>query len=226
MFRFGGQRITLGEGASMLARKFADYSRYAMLPFLLVVFGGATYLGRGTALAKAFPYYHSFILLFAMITIERVYAYSRAVSQRHMIWRDLMSTAVQAFVAAAVLGAMVLPVLRYFPTTFLGRRFLFGISDQLGPLWVQVLVVFLLTACFGTRSIASSITTSFLWKLHGYHHSVTTFADFECAGLQPARLGAAQYPGRPCAQHRRLQPDCDRIRGRFQFLWRFFPLRR
>ena len=157
----------------MLARKFADLTRYAMLPLLLIVFGALTYLGRGTALAKAFPYYHSFALLFAMITIERVYAYSRAVSQRHMIWRDLMSTAVQAFVAAAVLGAVVVPVLRYFPTTFLGRRFMFALSDQLGPLWVQVLVVFLLTSLISYAIHRFQHYNEFLWKLHGYHHSVT-----------------------------------------------------
>ena len=157
----------------MLARKITDLSRYAMLPFLLIVLGGVTYLGRGTALAKAFPYYHSFVLLFIMITLERVYAYKRAVAQRHMIWRDLMSTAVQAFVAAAVLGAIVLPVLRYFPTTFLGRRFVFALSDQLGPLWVQVAVVFLLISLMSYAVHRFQHYNDFLWKLHGYHHGVT-----------------------------------------------------
>jgi len=40
----------------------------------------------------------------------------------------------------------VLPVLRLFPKTFLGRRFLFALSDQIGPLWLQVPIVFLLGA--------------------------------------------------------------------------------
>jgi sterol desaturase/sphingolipid hydroxylase (fatty acid hydroxylase superfamily) len=157
----------------MLARRFVEFTRYAMLPFLLIVLGALTYLGRGTPLARAFPYYHSFALLFLMITIERVYSYSRAVSQRQMIWRDLMSTAVQAFVAAAVMGAVVVPVLRFFPATFLGRRFLFGLSDQLGPLWVQVLAVFLLTSLFSYGMHRFQHYNAFLWKLHGYHHGVT-----------------------------------------------------
>jgi sterol desaturase/sphingolipid hydroxylase (fatty acid hydroxylase superfamily) len=153
--------------------KLKEYSSYAMLPFLLLTFGGVTWLMRGTALAKAFPYYHSFIMLIILITLERAYAYSRAVSQRHMIWRDLMSTAVQAFVAATVLGAVVLPVLHYFPNTFLGRRFLFGISDQLGALWVQVLVVFLLTSLGSYAVHRYQHYNDFLWKMHSYHHSVT-----------------------------------------------------
>src|SRR5712671_4754109 len=104
----------------MTSEKFAEFTRYAMLPFLLIVFAGMTALLGGTAFARAFPYYHSFFVFFAVITIERVYSYSRAVDQRHMIWRDLMSTAVQTFVAAAVMGAIVLPVLHYFPNAFLG----------------------------------------------------------------------------------------------------------
>ena len=157
----------------MLAKKFWDVTRYAMLPGLLVIFGGLSLLMRNRSLAHAFPYYHSFILFFIVITLERVYSYSRAVSQRHMIWRDLMSTAVQTFIAGSVMGAVVLPVLHYFPNTFLGRRLLFGLSDQLGPMWVQVAAVFLLTSFYSYWIHRWQHYNEFLWKLHGYHHSVT-----------------------------------------------------
>jgi sterol desaturase/sphingolipid hydroxylase (fatty acid hydroxylase superfamily) len=161
------------KGRRMLSEKFVDFTRYAMLPFLAIVTGAMTLLIDGTAFARAFPYYHQFFLLFAVITIERVYFYSRAVSQRHMIWRDLMSTTVQAFVAGAVLGAIVLPVLHYFPNAFLGRRFLFGLSNELGPLWVQVLTVFLLRSLWQYWMHRFQHYNEFLWKLHGYHHGVT-----------------------------------------------------
>jgi len=36
----------------------------------------------GPLLRVPFPYYHSFFLFFAVITIERVYSYSRVVSQK------------------------------------------------------------------------------------------------------------------------------------------------
>ncbi len=157
----------------MFARKVLDFSKYAMLPILMIAFGIMTLMLRGTAFARAFPYYHSFVLIFALITIERVYSYSRAVSQKHMIWRDLMSTSVQAFIAAAVMGAVVLPILHFLPNTFLGRRFLFGLSDQLGPLWVQVLAVYLLSGFWQYWIHRLEHYNEFLWKLHGYHHSVT-----------------------------------------------------
>src|SRR5579864_4586223 len=103
----------------MLAKRFVDLTRYSMLPFLLLFFGAMTLVLKGTAFARAFPYYDSFFLYLIVIVIERVYSYSRAVSQRHMIWRDLTSTAVQTFLAGAVMSAIVLPVLRYFPNAFL-----------------------------------------------------------------------------------------------------------
>ena len=158
----------------MLIKKFAELSRYAVLPVLLIGLVGLSLVMRGSAFAKAFPYYHTFVLYFAMITLERVYTYSRGVSQKHMIWRDLISTAVETFVAGGIMAAMVLPVLHYFPNTFLGRRFLFGLSDQLGPLWVQILVVLLFASFFSYWVHRLEHTNEFLWKLHGYHHSVTS----------------------------------------------------
>src|SRR5580704_3495846 len=112
-----------------------------MLPGLLVIFGGLSLLMRNSSLAHAFPYYHSFILFFIVITLERVYSYSRAVSQRHMIWRDLMSTAVQWFVAGGLMAAIVLRALHFTMRVYLGRGLIFGPS-ALGPFWVQVPVVF------------------------------------------------------------------------------------
>ena len=153
--------------------KFAEISRYAMFPVLLLGFGALALVMNGSAVARVFPYYHEFSVLFAMITIERVYAYKAAVSQRHMIWRDLMSTAMQTFIVGTVMGAIVLPVLHFYPNAFLGRRFLFALSDQLGPLWLQVLYVFLLSSLYSYWMHRFQHYNEFLWKLHGYHHAVT-----------------------------------------------------
>ncbi len=157
----------------MLGKKFVHVTRYALLPLLLMLFAAMSFLLRGSAFARAFPYYDSFFLYLAVIAIERVYSYRHAVSQRHMIWRDLMSTAVQTFLVGAVMSAIVLPILRYFPQAFLGRRFLFGLSNQLGPLWAQVLAVFLLSTFWEYWMHRFEHYNEFLWKLHGYHHSVT-----------------------------------------------------
>ena len=118
----------------MLSKKFVDFTRYAILPFLLIVFGAMTLLTGGTAFARAFPYYHSFFLFFAVITIERVYSYSRAVSQRHMIWRDLMSTAVQTFVAGAVMAAIVLPVFALLSECVFGSQVFVRALQSVGPI--------------------------------------------------------------------------------------------
>ena len=156
-----------------MARKFAEISRYAILPILLIALVGLSLTMRGSAFAKAFPYYHTFALYFAMIVLERAFVWKTQVSQRHMLWRDLISTAVETFIAGAIMAAIVLPVLRWFPDTFLGRKFIFGLSDQIGPFWLQVLIVLLLTSFFSYWVHRWQHTSDFWWKLHGYHHSVT-----------------------------------------------------
>jgi sterol desaturase/sphingolipid hydroxylase (fatty acid hydroxylase superfamily) len=157
----------------MLVRKFLDKTTYFILPVLGVAFGTLGYFMRGGALLKVFPYFDTFITFVVMLTLERIWTYYKAKSQRHMIWRDMMSTAVQTFVAAAVMAAVVLPILHYGPETFLGRRLMFGLSDQLGPLWVQVIAAFLLSSLWHYWVHRYEHTNDFLWKLHGYHHSVT-----------------------------------------------------
>ena len=157
-----------------MTRKWQDYAVYLTLPALGIALGGLTLLMRGSPFAKAFPYYHSFASLFFMITLERVWTYRKAVPQRHMLWRDLTSTMVQTFIIGGIFGAIFLPILHYFPQTFLGRRLLFGLSDQLGPLWVQVIAVFLLSSLWGYGMHRFEHYNNFLWKLHGYHHSVTS----------------------------------------------------
>jgi ornithine lipid hydroxylase len=167
------QRTAFSGVSRMLAKRFAEVTRYAILPVLLLALLGLTFLLRGTPFQKAFPYYHTAVLYAAMVVLERVFSYSRRVSQQHMIWRDLISTAVETFIAGAILGAIVLPVLHYFPNAFLGRRFIFGLSNQLGPMWLQVLMVFLLISFFSYWVHRFEHTNAFMWKLHGYHHSVT-----------------------------------------------------
>src|SRR5215469_13644123 len=165
--------IILKGGAQMASRKLVDLSRYAILPFLLIVIGTLNLMIKGTALGRSVPEFYVFMVFFSIITIERIYSYGRAVSQRHMIWRDLISTAVQALILGSVTGAIFLPVLHFFPDTFLGRRFLFGLSNQLGPLWVQVAAVFLLSNLWQDWIHRFQHYNEFLWKLHGYHHGVT-----------------------------------------------------
>jgi sterol desaturase/sphingolipid hydroxylase (fatty acid hydroxylase superfamily) len=156
-----------------MVRNLLDRGRYLVIPGLGLFFTVLSYNMRGGAVLKAFPYFDTFITFVVMLTLERIWTYRHAVSQRHMIWRDLISTAMQSFFLAAIVAAVVLPILHYGPATFLGRRILFGLSDQLGPLWVQVITAFLLSSLWHYWVHRFEHTNDFLWKLHGYHHSVT-----------------------------------------------------
>jgi sterol desaturase/sphingolipid hydroxylase (fatty acid hydroxylase superfamily) len=157
----------------MLAKSLLHRARYLMLPGLGIFFAVLHYFMRGGTVLKVFPYFDTFITFVVMLVLERIWTYRHAVSQRHMIWRDLISTMMQSFFLAGIVAAVVLPILHYGPETFLGRRILFGLSDQLGPMWVQVLAAFLLTSFWGYWVHRFEHTNDFLWKLHGYHHSVT-----------------------------------------------------
>jgi sterol desaturase/sphingolipid hydroxylase (fatty acid hydroxylase superfamily) len=156
-----------------MLRKFLDKTTYFVLPVLGIFFAVLSYNMRGGAVLKSFPYFDTFITFVVMLTLERAWTYYKAKSQKHMIWRDMMSTAVQTFVAASVMAAVVIPILHYGPNTFLGRRVLFGLSNQLGPLWVQIIAAFLLSSLWHYWMHRWEHTNDFLWKLHGYHHSVT-----------------------------------------------------
>lgn len=148
-------------------------SQYAVLPILLIAVGVLTLAVRGTIVEQMLPGFHAFVVLFAIITVERLYSYSRSASQRHMIARDLMSTSVQLLLLGSLTSAIFLPILHFLPETFLGRRFLFGLSNQLGPVWIQVVAVFLISNLWGYWVHRLQHYSEFLWKLHGYHHSVT-----------------------------------------------------
>ena len=156
-----------------MIKKFLDRTTYFVLPVLAVCFSLLTYHMRGTDILKAFPYFDTFVTFVIMLTLERVWTYHKAKSQKHMIWRDMMSTGVQTFVAGGIMAAVVVPILHYGPNTFLGRRIIFGLSDELGPLWIQIIAAFLLSQIWQYWMHRWEHTNDFLWKLHGYHHSVT-----------------------------------------------------
>ena len=156
-----------------MVKTFLDKTTYFVLPGLGLMFATLAYNMRGGTILKSFPYFDTFITFVIMLTLERAWTYYKAKSQKHMIWRDMMSTAVQTFVAGGVMAAVVVPILHYGPNTFLGRRIIFGLSDELGPLWVQVIAAFLLSSLWHYWMHRWEHTNDFLWKLHGYHHSVT-----------------------------------------------------
>ena len=157
----------------MLTSKLFNLSKYMILPFIASILAAIDYSIKGTPLFHYFPYFGALLSFLAIVTVERVYVYRHAVSQKHLIWRDMSSTMVQTFLVAGVFGAIILPVLHYYPNSFLGRRILFGLSDELGPIWVQIPMILVLQSLWHYWMHRLEHTSDFLWKLHGYHHSVT-----------------------------------------------------
>src|SRR4029078_7581826 len=101
------------------------------------------------------------------------YRYRHAVSQRYVLTRDIISTLVTLYMIAFVTGLLVLPVISYPAEHFFGRRLLFASSDQLGPLWLQIVIITISVSFFRYWMHRLQHENQFLWELHAYHHSVT-----------------------------------------------------
>src|SRR5258705_7685645 len=113
------------------------------------------------------------LLLFTVIRLERVYTYRFEVSQRSVLTRDIISNIVNLYVTGAVAAFLVLPVLFFLTQQFLGRKLVFASPEQLGPLWLQIVVILLSVSLFRYWMHRWQHNNEFLWSLHSYHHRVT-----------------------------------------------------
>src|SRR5258705_13265990 len=113
------------------------------------------------------------LLLFTVIRLERVYTYRFEVSQRSVLTRDIISNIVNLYVTGAVAAFLILPVLFFFTQQFLGRKLVFASPEQLGPLWLQIVVILLSVSLFRYWMHRWQHNNEFLWSLHSYHHRVT-----------------------------------------------------
>jgi ornithine lipid hydroxylase len=148
-------------------------SSLLIVPVLFVAFYGVRFLGRVYAIDQWVPKWDTLLILATMVAIERIYTYRYAVSQRAVATRDVISNVVNLYVTGAVTGMIVLPILAFFPEHFLGRKLVLASPEQLGPVWLQVLVVILLVSFFRYWMHRLQHSIPFLWKFHAYHHRVT-----------------------------------------------------
>src|SRR5215510_16359740 len=82
-----------------------------LVPALFAFFYALRVLTDGSAIDEWLPKWHTLFIIGSMIVLERLYAYRYAVSQRHVLARDIVSTLVNVYVSAAVTGMLLLPVL-------------------------------------------------------------------------------------------------------------------
>ena len=148
-------------------------SSLLIVPVLFVAFYGVRFLGRVYAIDQWVPKWDTLLILATMVGLERIYTYRYAVSQRSVQARDVISNVVNLYVTGALTGMIVLPVLAFFPEHFLGRKLVLASPAQLGPVWLQVLVIILSVSFFRYWMHRFQHSVPFLWELHSYHHRVT-----------------------------------------------------
>jgi ornithine lipid hydroxylase len=149
-----------------------NLGRLVILPALFALFY-AILVSYGHAVDRWIPKWDTLAIICVMIILERAYSYKYAVSQRSVLARDIMSSLVNLYVTGAVAGMVFLPVLVFFPQVYWGRKLVFASSGQLGPVWLQVLVILLLVSLFRYWMHRFQHKIEFLWELHSYHHRVT-----------------------------------------------------
>ncbi len=157
----------------MAKRAIFYFGSLAILPAVFVMFYGFRLLGRTYSVDQWLPKSDTLLILGTMIILERLFAYKYAVSQRSVLTRDIISNLVNLYVTGMVTGMIVLPVLVFFPEHFLGRKIALSSSEQLGPFWLQVLVILLVVSFVRYWVHRLQHGVPFLWALHSYHHRVT-----------------------------------------------------
>jgi sterol desaturase/sphingolipid hydroxylase (fatty acid hydroxylase superfamily) len=157
----------------MSARALAHASRFAILPGLFAVFVAIRVLTRDGAIDRWVPEWWTFLILFTLMIVERLYTYRYRVSQRPLLARDITSTLVNVFVTGTVTGMIVYPVLILIPEHLWGRRLVFASPGQLGPFWLQLALILLGVSFFRYWMHRFQHKNEFLWKLHSYHHMVS-----------------------------------------------------
>jgi sterol desaturase/sphingolipid hydroxylase (fatty acid hydroxylase superfamily) len=157
----------------MTNRTVFHVSSLLIVPVLFSAFYGLRFVGRVYSVDQWVPKWDTLLILAIMVVLERVYTYKYAVSQRSVATRDVISNLINLYVTGAVTGMIVLPVLTFLPEHFLGRKLVLASPEQLGPVWLQIIVIVLVVSFFRYWVHRLQHSVPFLWELHSYHHRVT-----------------------------------------------------
>ena len=157
----------------MPAKNLAYVSSLLALPVLYLLFYGMHISPQGTALGHWLPKWDRLLVLAVIVGLERLYTYKYAVSQHYVLRRDIVANVVNIWITGAIAGAIVLPLLLFFPEHMLGRKFVIAAPGQLGPFWLQLATILLSVSLFRYWMHRMQHTVPFLWELHSYHHRVT-----------------------------------------------------
>ncbi len=157
----------------MMIRRAFSANGFLILPVVLLVTYWVVMSIRGSEIELPVPAATTFLMLAVMTGLELLYPYVRRVSQRRLLIRDISSTLVNLWGTRVVGAAVFTPVVLFFPEIFLGRSLFFEASSQLGPLWLQLILVIFFYSFMKYWFHRLQHRFSWLWELHAYHHSVT-----------------------------------------------------
>jgi sterol desaturase/sphingolipid hydroxylase (fatty acid hydroxylase superfamily) len=148
-------------------------SSLLILPVLYVFFCVIHVSTQGSAISHWLPKWDILLVIFTIIILERIYTYKYAVSQRHVLARDVIAIGVNMYVTGAAVGMIVSPVVGFVPEYLFGRKLVFASPEQLGPFWLQIVVILLSVSFFRYWIHRAQHTNAVLWELHSYHHRTT-----------------------------------------------------
>ena len=146
---------------------------FLIFPVSLALIYWARMYVYGNDIDLIIPGIVTFSTLGVMILLEQVFRYKNAVSQRPVVARDLMSTLMNVLVTGTVMRMIFVPLVLFLPEILFGRTLFFGSMEQLGPFWLQLLLVVLLYSFLRYSVHRIQHAVPFLWELHSYHHGVT-----------------------------------------------------
>ena len=155
----------------MSGKRLFVASSFLILPILYVAFWVVHI--QGQQIEHWLPRWDRLLILVAVLILERLYTYKFAVSQRAVLKRDVISNIVNLYLTRTVAAFIVLPILLFFTEHSLGRKLVFASPDQLGPLWLQIVIILLSVSFFRYWMHRWQHNNEFLWSLHSYHHRVT-----------------------------------------------------
>ena len=119
------------------------------------------------------PGWYEVLIMGSMVLVEQLRRYRHAVPQRSLLARDLTSTLVNLYVTGAATSVVVMALFTPLLRHGLGRGIIFASPEQLGPFWLQVVIILLAISFFRYWMHRLQHKNEFLWKLHSYHHRVT-----------------------------------------------------
>ena len=146
---------------------------FLIFPVTVLVLYWALMYYQGANIAVPIPRITTFVMLGVMIVLELTFRYRNRVSQDKLVLRDVTSTLVNLWGTIPAMTAVFTPVVLFAPELFFGRSLFFDSSEQLGPFWLQLILVMLLYSLLKYLIHRLQHKVQFLWELHSYHHSVT-----------------------------------------------------